>query len=89
VRQIGLRNAGAAIANRDGEAVLGHRRLHVDRRAVYYKYLEGGEYCLPTCGGILEKPLGEFTVFGSRARAEAVGLQPCSDCRPDLHPLPA
>ena len=69
--------------------VAGRGDYHVDRRAVYYKYLDGGEYCLPTCGGILEKPLGEFTVFGSRARAEAVGLQPCADCRPDLHPLPA
>jgi O-6-methylguanine DNA methyltransferase len=59
--------------------VAGRGDYHVDRRAVYYKYLDGGEYCLPTCGGILEKPLGEFTVFGSRARAEAVGLQPCSD----------
>ena len=69
--------------------VAGRGDFHIDRRAVYYKVPDGGEYCLPTCGGILEKPLGDFTVFGSRARAEAVGLQPCTDCRPDLHPLPA
>jgi methylated-DNA-[protein]-cysteine S-methyltransferase len=69
--------------------VAGRGDFHIERRAVYYKVPDGGEYCLPTCGGILEKPLGDFTVFGSRARAEAVGLQPCTDCRPDLHPLPA
>ncbi len=69
--------------------VAGRGDFHIERRAVYYRVPDGGEYCLPTCGGILEKPLGDFTVFGSRARAEAVGLQPCTDCRPDLHPLPA
>ena len=69
--------------------VAGRGDFHIERRAVYYKSLDGGEYCLPTCGAILEQPLGDFTVFGSRSRAEAVGLQPCADCRPDLHPLPA
>ena len=28
-------------------------------------------------------------LFGSRRHAEAMGLSPCSSCRPDLHPLPA
>lgn len=28
-----------------------------------------------------------FIFFGARARAEAAGLTPCSDCRPDLLPL--
>ena len=69
--------------------VAGRGDYHVERRAVYYKHLDDVEYCLPTCGNILQTPLGEYTVFGSRARAEAVGLQPCTSCRPDLHPLPA
>jgi methylated-DNA-[protein]-cysteine S-methyltransferase len=69
--------------------VAGRGDYHVERRAVYYKHLDDVEYCLPTCGTILQQPLGEFTIYGSRARAEAVGLQPCSSCRPDLHPLPA
>ncbi len=69
--------------------VAGHGDFHIERRGVYYNYLDGDGYCLPTCGGTLELPLGDFTVFGSRARAEAAGLQPCMDCRPDLHSLPA
>jgi methylphosphotriester-DNA--protein-cysteine methyltransferase len=45
-------------------------------------------YCLPICEWI---PIAEhphrFIFFGARARAEATGLTPCSDCRPDLHTL--
>jgi methylphosphotriester-DNA--protein-cysteine methyltransferase len=47
------------------------------------------EYCVPTCGALPEMPLAQLTLFGSREHAEAVGLSPCSSCRPDLHPLPA
>jgi len=47
------------------------------------------EYCVPSCGDISRKPLAEVTLFGSRQHAEAVGLSPCSSCRPDLHPLSA
>jgi methylated-DNA-[protein]-cysteine S-methyltransferase len=65
------------------------KALHVDRHRVYYCHLQDSEYCLPTCGSIGDKPLGEFTLYGSRARAEAVGLAPCTSCRPDLHALPA
>ncbi len=45
-------------------------------------------YCLPTCQWIptAEHP-HRLIFFGARARAEAAGLTPCSDCRPDLHPL--
>ncbi|HEV8439627.1 MAG TPA: methylated-DNA--[protein]-cysteine S-methyltransferase [Methylomirabilota bacterium] len=58
-------------------------------RATMY-HLDRGEdaYCLPTCGTIATRPIGRVTLFGSRERAEAVGLQPCTACRPDLHPLP-
>ena len=62
---------------------------HVERRAMYVRYRGEAEYCVPTCGALPVTPLAELTLFGSRARAEAVGLTPCSSCRPDLHPLDA
>jgi methylated-DNA-[protein]-cysteine S-methyltransferase len=61
------------------------------RRDVMYVTLPGETfYCLPTCGWIpgAEQPQ-RFVLFGSRARAEAAGLAPCGDCRPDLHPFAA
>lgn len=67
----------------------GRQGYHVERDAVYYCHLDDTEYCLPTCGSIGRKPLGEFMLYASRARAEAVGLAPCTTCRPDLHALPA
>jgi methylated-DNA-[protein]-cysteine S-methyltransferase len=74
----------------EGLRIGGHgEALHVDRDAVYYCHLQDTEYCLPTCGSIGDKPLTDFTLYGTRARAEAVGLAPCTSCRPDLHPLPA
>ena len=42
----------------------------------------------PRAARIGAKPLGEFTLYASRARAEAVGLAPCTTCRPDLHRAP-
>jgi O-6-methylguanine DNA methyltransferase len=60
----------------------------VARQALYhYAPNEAHQYCLPTCGGIVRMPIGEVTLYASRDRAEALGLSPCSDCRPDLHPL--
>jgi len=63
--------------------------LHIERQAMYARFQTMSEYCLPTCGSLASTPLAELTLFGSRQRAEAVGLTPCSDCRPDLHPLPS
>jgi methylated-DNA-[protein]-cysteine S-methyltransferase len=59
----------------------------VDRGAMYVRYLAEAEYCLPTCGSLPMMSLADLTLFGSRDRAEAVGLAPCTSCRPDLHPL--
>lgn len=61
----------------------------VDRGANYVLRLGDTEYCLPTCGSLATTPMAELALFGSRERAEAAGLVPCSGCRPDLHPLPA
>lgn len=66
----------------------GRKGYHIERDAVYYRHLDESEYCLPTCGSISTKPLGEFTLYASRTRAEAMGLAPCTSCRPDLHALP-
>lgn len=71
----------------EGVPVAGSDTLHVERRAMYVQYQAGAEYCLPTCGVLPSTPLSDLTLFGSRERAEAVGLTPCSDCRPDLHPM--
>jgi methylated-DNA-[protein]-cysteine S-methyltransferase len=60
----------------------------IRRDAMYVTMPREAFYCLPTCTWIptAEQP-HRFLFFGSRARAEAAGLAPCSDCRPDLHPL--
>lgn len=60
------------------------------RRVMYVGLPEEDSYCLPTCAwlGTLEHP-HRLVLFGSRERAEAAGRKPCSDCRPDLHPLSA
>jgi O-6-methylguanine DNA methyltransferase len=63
-------------------------RQRVDRAHMYALHEGETEYCLPTCGSLSEMPLGELTLFGSRHEAEAVGLQPCTSCRPDVNPLP-
>jgi len=72
----------------EGVPVSGGDTLHVERGAMYVQYQAGSEYCLPTCGALPSTPLADLTLFGSRERAEEVGLSPCSDCRPDLHPIP-
>jgi methylated-DNA-[protein]-cysteine S-methyltransferase len=61
--------------------------VRVERSAMYVRYQAEREYCVPTCGALPTTPLAELTLFGSRARAEAAGLSPCSSCRPDLHPI--
>jgi methylated-DNA-[protein]-cysteine S-methyltransferase len=62
----------------------------VARTSLYhYDRNDQREYCLPTCGDIARRPIGRVTLMASRELAGALGLVPCSDCRPDLHPLPA
>ena len=72
----------------EGVPVAGDERRIV-RPAMYARYLAGDEYCVPTCGELPTTPLNVLTLYGSRGRAEAAGLAPCSSCRPDLHPISA
>ncbi len=60
--------------------------FRIARDAMYVRAPGDTEYCLPSCPSVDPFPRGGV-LFGSRARAEAVGLAPCSTCRPDLHPL--
>jgi methylated-DNA-[protein]-cysteine S-methyltransferase len=60
---------------------------HVARNTMYVQHLEGQEYCRPTCGSLPRMTLAELTLFGSREHAEAVGLAPCTECRPDVESL--
>lgn len=66
----------------------GRRQAEIDRMAMYAWYRTERSYCLPTCGEISEQPIGMVTLFASAHEAEVLGLAPCGDCRPDLHPLP-
>ena len=63
------------------------RHVRIDRQRMYHLFRDDAEYCLPTCGSLPSTPLGDLTLFGARERAEAVGLRPCSSCRPDVNPL--
>jgi len=65
----------------------GPREPHIVRDAMYMRADHDNAYCLPTCGALPTLPLWRLTLFGSRDRAEGAGLEPCSDCRPDLHPI--
>jgi methylated-DNA-[protein]-cysteine S-methyltransferase len=57
-------------------------------RGAMYVFMPGDtEYCLPSCPSAEVLHSGLPTFFGSRNRAEAAGLRPCTTCRPDLHPL--
>ncbi|MEX2147765.1 MAG: methylated-DNA--[protein]-cysteine S-methyltransferase [Candidatus Rokuibacteriota bacterium] len=67
----------------------GARATRVRRDSMYLRPDRDVEYCLPTCGSLPSVPLARLTLFGSRERAEASGLTPCTICRPDLHPLSA
>jgi len=61
--------------------------FRVVREAMYARDHDDPAYCLPTCGSIGQRSLAGLTLFASRERAEAAGLTPCTDCRPDLHPI--
>jgi O-6-methylguanine DNA methyltransferase len=63
------------------------RDARIDRAGMYAWDRSYREYCLPTCGDISERPIGRVTLFASPREATALGLTPCPDCRPDLHPL--
>ncbi len=65
------------------------RDVSVAREAMYALGEGETQYCLPTCGSIGTRSLSLLTLFASRADAEARGFAPCTDCRPDLHPLEA
>lgn len=56
-------------------------------QAMYVRYPGDREYCVPTCPSLDGRPPAPLTRFGSRQHAEAVGLAPCTTCRPDLHPM--
>ena len=64
-----------------------HDDFAVARGAMYMLAPGESEYCLPSCASMETLQSGLLTYFGSRSRAEAVGLKPCTSCRPDLHPL--
>jgi methylated-DNA-[protein]-cysteine S-methyltransferase len=65
----------------------GRRDYEVARGAMYVLAPGEVEYCLPSCPSTETLHSGLPMLFASRERAEAVGLQPCTICRPDLHPL--
>lgn len=68
-------------------AVRKARDLRVERAALYATQPGEDAYCLPTCGSLPSMTLRRLVLFASRERAEAAGLRPCRDCRPDLHPI--
>ena len=70
------------------EGVMPAEGTRIPRGAMYVTQPREHCYCLPTCTWIptADHP-HRFLFFGSRERAEAAGLTPCEDCRPDLHPL--
>ncbi len=59
----------------------------IARGAMYILAPGDREYCVPSCASTEMLQSGLLTYFGSRSRAEAAGHQPCTTCRPDLHPL--
>jgi O-6-methylguanine DNA methyltransferase len=63
------------------------REWSVARDNMYVRYKDDMAYCVPTSGDLPKRSLAELTLFGSREQIDALGLQPCTDCRPDLHPL--
>jgi len=62
------------------------RDFRIVRESMYVR-APGQEYCLPTCHWLASADRARLTLFGSRERAEATGLRPCTGCRPDLHPI--
>lgn len=84
-RRLGLKQRLLAIEGVPTDATRGD--LRIPREHMYVRYMHEREYCVPSCGSLSERPLAELTLFGSRERAEGAGLDPCTTCRPDLHPL--
>ena len=70
------------------EGVMAAEGTRIPRATMYVSMPREPFYCLPTCTWIptADHP-HRFLFFGSRERAEAAGLAPCEDCRPDLHPF--
>jgi methylated-DNA-[protein]-cysteine S-methyltransferase len=64
-----------------------HEDFAIARGAMYILAPGDREYCIPSCASTETLHSGLLTYFGSRKSAEAVGLNPCTGCRPDLHPL--
>jgi methylated-DNA-[protein]-cysteine S-methyltransferase len=63
------------------------RERAIMRDAMYVRADRDTEYCVPSCGSLSTLPLWRLTLFGSRHRAEATGLAPCTSCRPDVNPI--
>jgi O-6-methylguanine DNA methyltransferase len=61
--------------------------FEIARGAMYVLAPGDQEYCLPSCPSTAMLHSGLPMFFGSRERAESVGLRPCTTCRPDLHPF--
>jgi methylated-DNA-[protein]-cysteine S-methyltransferase len=86
--QTGLKQRLLAVEGIQAAGARGDSR--VARNALYhYDPNDQREYCLPTCGDIARRPIGRVTLMASRDVAGALGLVPCTACRPDLHPLSA
>lgn len=68
-------------------AVRAHHELRLPLDTMYVQVPDGTAYCLPTCDWLAHDRPRRLVRFGTRTRAEAAGLEPCTDCRPDLHPL--
>ncbi len=68
--------------------VKSHGNVKVPHDAMYVRYPGDNSYCLPSCSSLenLDHP-HRLMLFGSRDRAEAAGLQPCTTCRPDVRPI--
>lgn len=64
-----------------------HGDFEIARGAMYVLMPGDTEYCVPSCPSTEALHSGRPMFFGSRDRAEAAGLRPCTTCRPDLHPL--
>jgi O-6-methylguanine DNA methyltransferase len=60
----------------------------VDARCAYARAPGDRSYCLPTCRSLARLKRGRATLFATRNDAEAVGLRPCTTCRPHLHQAP-
>jgi O-6-methylguanine DNA methyltransferase len=67
--------------------VRGPRDYEINRDRMYVLMPGDREYCLPTCPSPEAVATRAPTFFASRQQAEAVGLEPCTTCRPDLHAL--